>query len=1161
MADLRWRIVVLVLVAALVGESSGQGLDAKIRLGDSFSGSIDTVQDIDILQFAAIQGSAVTIKVQSKKSALKPNFDLIDFAGGAIVASTQSDSSSATLKKLVLPSTGIYELRVRGGTTTGAYKIKTKQKLPKPSATKLVFELADGATGVIPFGGQPGLRVSAAITPSKSSEVVVGSVTMAAPGSETDLEPFVKRNTKKGSAKLKPFTLEDVGPHELRFENVGGQGEIKVVLKLLNPKGKKLTFEEPLGPLGQPTVPKIDPLPISTKASSVTLSGLALFDSSTLRIESASGVVFADVDTGKAFSIDVALALNQQNTIVVTEIFEDASASPPSVRHVVQDTKGPDVFIDTPVAGESIKVDTIDVAGRVGDMLSGFMGLGVVVNGVVAEVDVGLGNNGTFLAQDIPLDDGANTITVTATDALGNSSIVSVTVVFVGEPTVGPRMSAVGGNGQHGLAARLLGSPIEVRILDVDDEPFVDKLVTWTVVAGSGGLKDTADDPGGDVRMLQSRTDDAGIARASWMLGDDAGCGSHRVRAAASDVSGDVLFCATALPVQASQINVGAGNLQTVATSAPAPAPVVAWVSDGCNSVSGVPVTFTVIEGGGFVDGFSQVTVLSDATGHASTEYHSDSVSGQAAIFASIPGVRDGALFVVRVVESAQNGTPSNLAGLVLDNAGCPLGGAAITLEVEGSTSGQTTSAADGSFFLEGVLDGPAVLHIDGSTVDSVNGGPPGVWTYPQLEFDEIIIPGALNTLATPVRLPRLDPDNNRIYSTMSDTVLEIEGVEGLTMTIAPGSMSIDGQPAPAGTIVSLNQVHHDDVPMPMPDGAAPPFAWTLQPAGAIFDPPIKICYPNLSGLAPGSSAWFLTFHHDTGQFEIEASGFVVEDGSCIVSADGDGLTTAGWGCTCPPYAVTGECESCCDAPAFVDGDLICEGQTCCVEGPLESFTFELAPLTVGPYENDFLGVKIPKISAAADVAFARKDICCPGVELGFVPGCVVKGQGGFDGSFDGSISVNLGGPVLKAIDKFICKKVEKLTGGSVSCTIAANIKADGVDVKGTLGGASESCTGQQGWAGGGSLAVKGLGGDLELGITVGGVTANVPVTLTDSINGVIKIQGNQAIVTIFNAGPTIAGEFKLGSLTVPFNKQFKQFSGSGQLPTIPLPAFPTCAP
>ncbi len=96
---------------------------------------------------------------------------------------------------------------------------------------------------------------------------------------------------------------------------------------------------------------------------------------------------------------------------------------------------------------------------------------------------------------------------------------------------------------------------------------------------------------------------------------------------------------------------------------------------------------------------------------------------------------------------------------------------------------------------------------------------------------------------------------------------------------------------------------------MPMPDGAAPPFAWTLQPAGAIFDPPVQITYPNMSGLPAGAIAYFLSFDHDTNRFEIVATGHVTDDGANIISDPGAGIVKAGWGCNCPPYAIIGQCR------------------------------------------------------------------------------------------------------------------------------------------------------------------------------------------------------------------------------------------------------------
>ncbi|HAB19182.1 MAG TPA: hypothetical protein DCE44_22425 [Verrucomicrobiales bacterium] len=159
-----------------------------------------------------------------------------------------------------------------------------------------------------------------------------------------------------------------------------------------------------------------------------------------------------------------------------------------------------------------------------------------------------------------------------------------------------------------------------------------------------------------------------------------------------------------------------------------------------------------------------------------------------------------------------------------------------------------------------------------------------------------------------------MNPANAVLYHGTNDLVLTCAGIEGLQFTVQANSMTDEkgNRVTPANpVIVSLDQVHHDDVPMPMPDGVAPPFAWTFQPGGAHFDPerPVKVEYPNMSGLAPGSIAYFLSFNHDTERFEIVASGSVTPDGSTIVTDPGSGITISGWGCNCPPYSVTGDCD------------------------------------------------------------------------------------------------------------------------------------------------------------------------------------------------------------------------------------------------------------
>jgi hypothetical protein len=233
-------------------------------------------------------------------------------------------------------------------------------------------------------------------------------------------------------------------------------------------------------------------------------------------------------------------------------------------------------------------------------------------------------------------------------------------------------------------------------------------------------------------------------------------------------------------------------------------------------------------------------------------------------------------------------------------------------------------------------------LIIDGSTADLLGGQIIPQGSFPTLHFMPVLTPNVANTLSAPALLPRLNPNNARNYDGTQDVELTVEGVDGLKMLVRAGTTVtlVDGRqygPGHSGFVtLSLNQVHHDDVPMPIPDGAAPPFAWTLQPGGATFDQPVEIAYPNMSGLPPGALSNFLSFNHDTNRFEIIGTGRVSTDGSTIVSDPGVGITKAGWGCNCPPYSVTGDCCSgcggvCCDV-GCCHGECGCGGY-CCASG------------------------------------------------------------------------------------------------------------------------------------------------------------------------------------------------------------------------------------
>lgn len=673
--------------------------------------------------------------------------------------------------------------------------------------------------------------------------------------------------------------------------------------------------------LGLVAAPVLDPHPLVTSDTNITITGTTR-PGSTVEVIGPNGP-FVVPAGGGAFSADVPfspLGLNRTSQIFFTTISTCGSCSSPTATTITQDAQPPALSIDSPTNGANLTTAGVTVAGRVGDTLSGFMGLSVKVNGINAIVDPGIGSNGTFVAQNVPLTLGVpTTISATATDELGNSvtKAVSVTRVDVGMDT--PIIEVASGDMQTATIGELLDTPIVARVRRGDGSPVEGATVGFVVTRSNGELSIGPDEDG--AMRLDVTTGADGLATALWRLGNDSGCGNNRVEASSLSASGKALFSASANPAAASQINVASGNNQRVETGGPAPDPLEAWVSDGRNEVADVPVTFTVVEGGGKVDGQDSVTIDTDDTGHAEVDFVLGPAAGPNVVeanFAGNPGLP--AMFVSTGIARDGN-QPTSFSSLVLTNTDQPIQGALCTMALGGAPLPDTppeniftlTSDLEGRCDFPNLpLAGPADFFVDGLSASHVGGAggedvPAG--SFPTLHFEIVLVPNAQNSLPMSVLLPALDPANAQVYDGTEDLELTMEGVEGLKMIVKAGSMRrVDGtMPTPENpAILSLNQVNFDDIPMPMPDGASPPFAWTLQPAGSTFDPPVEIQFPNLAGLAPGSTIYFLSFNHATSRFEIVATGHVTDDGSLMISDPGSGITLAGWGGFCPPYPNTG---------------------------------------------------------------------------------------------------------------------------------------------------------------------------------------------------------------------------------------------------------------
>ena len=221
--------------------------------------------------------------------------------------------------------------------------------------------------------------------------------------------------------------------------------------------------------------------------------------------------------------------------------------------------------------------------------------------------------------------------------------------------------------------------------------------MTFDVTRSNGRL--TADGMADGSMMLQTRTDESGEVQAFWQLGFDAGCGNNRVEVTSTSIAGTTIFCASATPAPPAQINIGSGNNQRGEAGGPAPEPLRVWVSDACNGVQGVPVTFSVTDGGGLVNGQAEVTLLTGDTGHAEVDFTLGPESGNNRVEASFPAnPTNAARFVIFGVRRDES-QPTSFSGLVLNNNDQPIQGATCTLTPESATEIQHRQPSNGGNF------------------------------------------------------------------------------------------------------------------------------------------------------------------------------------------------------------------------------------------------------------------------------------------------------------------------------------------------------------------------------------------------------------------------------------------------------------------------------
>jgi Glucodextranase, domain B/Carboxypeptidase regulatory-like domain/Transglutaminase-like superfamily len=607
------------------------------------------------------------------------------------------------------------------------------------------------------------------------------------------------------------------------------------------------------------------------RGNTVTVTGTIAGAAAAVRVNGVAATI-----GGAAFTA-AGIPLWQGRTVITaTAVTPGGQVATASV-NVYRDSIPPRVTVYSPPAGSDVGVSPVIVSGMVDDIVVGTINAGqvvVTVNGVAATV-----SNRTFKAS-VTLTPGENTLIVAATDQGGNTTTTAHRIRFVAP--AGARIVAVAGNDQTAAIGAELPSPLRVRLLDANGNRAAGQAVAFRVTANNGSLTGG----GSSGRRVTVTTDAQGEAAVRWTLGTRAGAANQQVVATAAGFA-DADFVASGSTGAPALVAIDMGNNQFGINGERLPRPIVVAVVDrGSNRVADVPVTFSVLDGGGSIDGRPTTTVRTDSDGRAWITPTLGGGSGfdNHAFEATIAGIESRAVFTA---SSAPAGPvdETRISGVVLDNTSLPIAG--VTLRVEG-TSRQTRTDAQGQFTLGGVPAGYVRLIADGSTALR-----PGTW--PTLEFTMYTNAGQDNTIGMPVFLLPIDVTRGVAVDEQRGGTITIPELPGFSLTIAPGSVTFPGG-LRTGTI-SATAVHSDKMPMVPGFGQQPRFLITIQPPGALFDPPAQLTMPNVDGLGPGEVTEMYSFDHDLGQFVAIGTGSVSEDGSVVTSDPGVGIIKAGWHC------------------------------------------------------------------------------------------------------------------------------------------------------------------------------------------------------------------------------------------------------------------------
>jgi hypothetical protein len=611
-----------------------------------------------------------------------------------------------------------------------------------------------------------------------------------------------------------------------------------------------------------------------------------------------------------SFEADVVIEEGANNIIV--RAIDSKNHEGTATITVSLDKTPPYITLQSPENGGTAFSDTISVSGLVNDIVRGTVSedeADVLVTSPLGSVVASVSNR-SYLAENVKLQMGVNTITIAATDAVGNSNSETITVTY--EPQTDKKIELISGNAQTAVIKSSVTQPLVVQLTDAG-QPVTDKTVVFRVTEGDGLLQPGTDSEGNGAVVT---TNAQGQAQVMFKLGSRAGTGNHKVKARAVGFKGEVQFYQSASYGDGIQMGVIAGNNQRGSVRQPLPQPMVLAVTDdGANLIPNADIVFEVTKGSGrFNNGETTYSTTTDMDGRANASFILGFEEGldQQRVTAKLVGTESTAGFTAGAFVP---GDPSEtkISGVVLDNQDQPMPD--VTIRIEGSTR-QAVTGEQGQFTITETPVGPVHLLVEGSTTTMA-----GEW--PSLSYNLVTVPGVDNPMVAPIYLVKVDTDN-AVYVGSEDTVVTHPDLPGFELNVKAGSVTFpDG--SKEGNL-SITRVNANKIPMPPPNGMQPQLIVTIQPHGAKFDPPARLTLPNTDAHPPLAEIEMYSYDHDLEEFVTIGLGTVSRDGSTVTSNLGSGVIKAGWHCGSAP-AGSGCCQSCVECTTL---DLNATGSCSC---------------------------------------------------------------------------------------------------------------------------------------------------------------------------------------------------------------------------------------